>query len=59
MGLRAGGKGQVEGGKTICRSARSTFHLPPNPAQSASADGVREVGDYPEGLVRDGGARFV
>ena len=35
VSLTAGGRGQVEGGKIRNRSVRSTFHLLPNPAQSA------------------------
>ena len=47
MSLTAGGRGHVEGGKTISRSAPSAFNLPPKPARSASGRCVREVGDYP------------
>ena len=36
MSLTAGGRGHVEGEKTISRSAPSASNLPPNPARSAS-----------------------
>ena len=50
MSLTAGGRGQGEGGKTIGRSTRSTFILPPFTEakrwhEVPPADGVREVGD--------------
>ena len=61
MSLTAGGRGQVEGGKTVSRSARSTFHLPPSTEakrwhEVPTADGVREVGDSPDFSVRNGRA---
>ena len=50
MSLTAGGRGQVEGGKTVSRSTRSTFNLPPSTEakrwhEVPPADRVREVGD--------------
>jgi hypothetical protein len=57
MSLTAGGRGHVEGEKTISRSASSTFHLPPYTQakrwhEVPPADGVREVGDF---TLRRGG----
>ena len=48
--LKTGGRGQVEGGKTVSRSTRSTFNLSPSTEakrwhEVPPADGVREVGD--------------
>ena len=45
MSLTVGGRGHVEGGKTISRSAPSAFNLPPKPARSANGGWVREVRD--------------
>ena len=50
MSLTAGGRGQVEGGKTVSRSTRSTFNLSPSTEakrwhEVPPADGFREVGD--------------
>ncbi len=45
MSLTVGGRGHVEGGKTISRSAPSAFNLPPKPARSATGGWVREVRD--------------
>ena len=49
MNLTAGGRGQVEGGKTVSRSTRSTFNLSPSTEakrwhEVPPADGFREVG---------------
>ena len=57
MSLTAGGRGQVEGGKTVSRSTRSTFNLSPSTEakrwhEVPPADGVREVGDFT--LLRGG-----
>ena len=52
MSLTVGGRGHVEGGKTISRSAPSAFNLPPKPARSATGGWVREVEDLPDFLVR-------
>ena len=61
MSLTAGGRAQVEGGKTESRTTRSTFNLPPSTEakrwhEVPTADGVREVEDQPEFSVRYGRA---
>ena len=60
----------MEGGKTVSRSARSTFHLPPSTDakrwhEVPPADGVRVVGDSPSfaanpfgGIASKGGPDF-